>query len=110
MSLLSQDRDDGPMEAHLGPFATGAPGLGYREYLAEFDEAREMWRQISPGQRGRGLALGLWGLQMYPEYGEDPDPASYEGDPLWVPILVEWASLTALDGVQIKPDPAYLER
>lgn len=97
------------MESTIGPFAACAPGLGYREYLAEFDDNAEMWRQIVPGQSGRGLALGTWGLQQYPEFSEDPEPAAYQGDALWVPIHVEWEAVTSLDGALIKPDPAYLE-
>ena len=98
------------MEAHLGPFAANAPGLGYLDYLAEFDSDAEMWRQIVPNQRGRGLALGRWGLHHYEEYQDMIEPASYEGDPLWIPMLVEWASVTTLEGPQIKLDPWYLEQ
>jgi len=102
-------RGEGSAEAHLGPFAASTPGLGYLEHLSEFDSDAEMWRQIVPNQSGRGLALGRWGLHNYEEYGDYPEPVSLESNPLWVPMLVEWASVTCLDGVQIKPDSWYLE-
>lgn len=107
MSELARKED--PV-AEFGPFAAGAPGLGYHDYFAKFDADAEMWRQLVPGEGGRGLALGRFGLQEYEEYMDMPGAAMAESDPLWVPMLVEWTSLTVLDGTRLRPGDGYIEK